>query len=372
MDDGESEIRRQPARASRRTVRGVDRPLAGDAVTARIWSVALLLLVALLLYPFVSGILGAAVLFVLVEPLLRRVTGTHRRRVAAFATMFACFFVLVVPGAWLLGELLAQVPGAVRQLQGSAAVQRLMQMTLGDLAVGTLLHQATADIVSWSSRQTMGVVSGAMHSTLNLVVALFGTYYLLTSHDSLWAQVRARLPIAPALADVLKLRFHRVTEAMVLGVVAACVAQGALVGVAFWALGLPHALLWGAVTAVVSVLPIFGSALVWLPACGVLLASDRPGAALFLLGYGSLLVSNIDNVLRLVVYQRVSQIHPMVTLVGAFAGVKVFGVAGLLLGPLVLSYALELAWIDTRVPVRESLPDPLRRSDSAAPAPVLL
>jgi predicted PurR-regulated permease PerM len=325
----------------------VDTPRAADPVTARLWSAGLVLLVALLLYPFISGILGAAVLFVLVEPLLRRVTGTHRRRVAAFAAMFACFFVLIVPGAWLLGEMLAQVPDAVRQLQGSAAVGRLMRIQLGDIAVGTLLHQATADIVAWSSRQTMGVISGAMHSTLNLVVALFGTYYLLTSHDSVWPQVRARLPIAPQLADLLKTRFHRVTEAMVLGVVAACIAQGTLVGAAFWALGLPHALLWGAVTAVVSVLPIFGSALVWLPASGVLLASERPAAALFLLAYGSLLVSNIDNVLRLVVFQRVSQIHPMVTLVGAFAGVKVFGVAGLLLGPLVLSYALELASIDS-------------------------
>ncbi len=319
-------------------------------MTARVWSAALLILVAVLLFPFVPGILGAAVLFVLAAPLLRRVTGARRRRIAAFAMMFACFFVLVVPGAWLLGEILAQVPNAVRQLQGSAAVQRLMGVRLGDVALGTLLHQATADIVAWSSRQTMGIISGAMHSTLNLVVALFGTYYLLTSHENLWPQLRARLPMTPALADLLRARFHRVTEAMVLGVVAACVAQGALIGVALWTLGLPHALLWGAVTALVSVLPIFGSALVWLPASGILVASGRPGAGLFLFGYGTLLVSNIDNVLRLVVYRRVSQIHPMLTLVGAFAGVKVFGIAGLLLGPLVLSYAFELVSLDTRPP----------------------
>ena len=87
---------------------------------------------------------------------------------------------------------------------------------------------------------------------------------------------------------------------------------------------------------------MFGSALVWLPAAIYLFAGGRTGAATGLLLFGALVVSNVDNALRLVVYRRVSHIHPMVTLVGAFAGVHGFGVAGLLIGPLVLSYAIEL------------------------------
>lgn len=316
---------------------------SSPGIAGRVWAIALVAVVAALLYPFIPGLLGAAVLYVLAEPLLRRVSGTMHRRVGAFALMFLTFFAVVIPGVWLLGELLAQVPDAVRQIQGSPAVQRVMRMQLGDIQVGAVLRGATTEIVSWSSHQTIAAIGGAMSSTLNLVVALFGTYYLLTSHDEIWPRIRGLLPVSPRRADVLRLRFHRVTEAMVLGVVLACVAQGTLVGVAFWALGIPHALLWGAVTAVASVLPLFGSALVWLPTVGVLLAQDRTGAAVFLLSYGVLIVSNIDNALRLVVYRRVSQIHPMVTLVGAFAGVKTFGAAGLLLGPLVLSYALELA-----------------------------
>jgi predicted PurR-regulated permease PerM len=88
---------------------------------------------------------------------------------------------------------------------------------------------------------------------------------------------------------------------------------------------------------------------VWLPASAFLLLQQRIGAALALAGFGVLIVSNIDNALRLVVYRRVSHIHPMVTLVGAFAGANAFGLAGLVLGPLVLSYALELARVYARV-----------------------
>ena len=308
----------------------------------KLWTGALVALVGLLLYPFVSGLLGAGVLFVLTAPLLRRVTPAAHRKPAAFLLMFLCFFVVVLPALWLFAELLGQVPDALRQLQQSAAVERLMAVRVGDIQVGTLLRQATSEIVSWSSRQTIAALSGALHSALNLVVALFGAYYLLTAQEGMWQRARLHLPVAPDTADVLRVRFYRTTEAMVLGVLLASIAQGALVGIAFRALGLPHSLLWGAVTAVVSLLPIFGSALVWLPASAILFASHRPGAATFLVAYGSLLVANVDNVLRLVVYERVSHIHPMVTLVGAFAGVKVFGLAGLLLGPLVLSYAVEL------------------------------
>jgi predicted PurR-regulated permease PerM len=228
-------------------------------------------------------------------------------------------------------------------MQENAAIRRVMALHLGGVELGAALRQATSEIVSWSSRQTMVAIGGAMATTLNLVIALFGAYYLLTAGDAIWTRAVAHLPVPAATAEALRVRFHRVTEAMVLGVVFSALAQGTLVGLAFWALGFPHVVLWGAVTAVASVLPIFGSGVVWLPAAAVLLAQHRYGAAIALLAYGAFLVSNVDNLLRLLVYRRVSQIHPMVTLVGAFAGVKAFGMTGLLLGPLVLSYAMELA-----------------------------
>ena len=326
---------------------------------------------ALLLMPFISGLLGAAVLYVLTVPLLARVVTRRQRRAAAFGLMFACFFALVLPGIWLLGELLAQIPDAVREIQGSPAVQRVMAIRVGDIEVGTLAQRGAGDLVSWSSRQSVAVASGVLSATLNLVIALFGAYYLLTAPPTTWPRLRAVLPLAPTTLEMLRQRFHRVTEAMVLGVVLSSLSQGVLVGAALAVLGFPHYLLWGAATAIASILPVFGSGLVWLPAAAVLLARDRVGAAVFLLAYGALLVSNVDNALRLVVYRRVSQIHPMVTLVGAFAGVRAFGIAGLLLGPLVLSYTIELLAVQRAVSVGETPPTPGRVADTDARSPAL-
>jgi predicted PurR-regulated permease PerM len=320
---------------------GVDR----NRVVARVLIVALFAAIVLLLLPYVTGLLGGAILYVVARPLLQRLEQRRKRRVAAVATVFVLFVILVVPGAWLLAELVGQIPDAVRSLEQSAAAQRLMTMRIGSLELGTQLKRATSDVLQWGSRQTLGALGGVVGATINLVISLFGAYYLLMSGGQLWERSRALLPFDATMSELLRRRFHRVTEAMLVGVAVTAAAQGTLVGIAFAFLGFRNALFWGAVTALVSILPMFGSALVWLPAAIVLAGQDRVGAAIGMALFGALVVSNIDNALRLVVYRRVSHIHPMVTLVGAFAGVRAFGLAGLLIGPLVLSYAIALASI---------------------------
>ena len=309
---------------------------------ARALTIALLAGVALVLLPFISGLLGAGILYVIAEPLLRRLSAVRARRVAALVTVFVLFAVLVLPGIWLFTKLLAQIPESVRELQRTVLVQQLLALRIGGLEIGSQLQSAASDVVRWSSRQTLDALGGILSATVNLVIALFGTYYLLMSGDRLWEQSVRVLPFDAATSERLRLRFHRVTEAMVLGVVVTGAAQGTLVGVAFALLGFDNALFWGAVTAVCSIVPMFGSAIVWLPAAVLLFAQRHFGGAVALAAFGALVVSNTDNALRLIVYKRVSEVHPMVTLVGAFAGVNAFGLAGLLIGPLILLYAIEL------------------------------
>ena len=313
-----------------------------NRIGARALTIALLAAVAILLLPFISGLLGAAILYVIAEPLLRRLSAVRTRRVGAVVAVLVLFVALVLPGVWLFTELLVQIPDAIRELQRSALYLQLMALRIGDVDIGAQLQAATSDVVRWSSRQTLALLGGIMSATVNLVIALFGTYYLLMSGDRMWAHSMRMLPFEATTSERLRVRFHRVTEAMVLGVVVTGAAQGTLVGGAFALLGFEHALFWGAVTAVCSVVPMFGSGIVWLPASLLLLAQQRLGASIALLAFGALIVSNIDNALRLVVYKRISAVHPMVTLVGAFAGVNAFGLAGLLIGPLILLYAIEL------------------------------
>jgi len=115
-----------------------------------------------------------------------------------------------------------------------------------------------------------------------------------------------------------------------------------LLGVAFGIAGLPNALFWSVVTVAVAILPVVGSGLIWGPAALVLILQGRPVAGVLLIIWGAVVVGSVDTLLRPLIYRRFSTIHPLITLIGAIGGVSQFGLLGLLIGPLALSYLFEL------------------------------
>ena len=139
------------------------------------------------------------------------------------------------------------------------------------------------------------------------------------------------------------------TEATLLGTALTAILQGTVVALGFAVTGLPDAWFWGTVTAMVSVLPVFGSAFVWGPGVLALLAQGRYNAATALLVIGVVVASNIDNVMRPLVNRRGSNLHPMTTVVGAVAGIGVLGQPGLLLGPLAFTFFFDLVKLYRRV-----------------------
>jgi predicted PurR-regulated permease PerM len=248
--------------------------------------------ITLAVLPFAAGLLGALVLYVGLAPIHRRVSAHVPRRIAAAALVVATALLILLPIAWLLAVAIDGAPAAVLQLRDSPDLRRLAAIRVGEVDVGTRLIDAGGAIVSWVSSQALRVIGGA--------VPLIGT----------------------ALTAVL---------------------QGMVVALGFAATGLGDPWFWGVVTAIVSVLPVFGSALVWFPAAVALAVQGRYGAAAGLAALGALVASNIDNVMRPLVNRRVSNLHPMTTLVGAFAGVGVLGLPGILLGPLAITYFFEVA-----------------------------
>jgi predicted PurR-regulated permease PerM len=249
---------------------------------------------------------------------------------------------IVVTGAWLLGALVNEAQDAARRLNESGVLNQLATLRIRGVNIGAEFAKFGGTAVSWLSGQAFAIFGSATRTALNLVIAFFGLYYLLLMADELWEETRRFLPFSAATAESLRLRFHNVTEAMTLGTALTGALQGTIVGLGFLMVGLPNALFWGVVTACASILPVLGSAFVWLPASIILFARHHIGSAIALAAIGGVVASNIDNVIRPLIYKRVSNIHPMITLVGAFGGVSTLGLVGLLLGPLAITYFFEL------------------------------
>jgi len=311
-----------------------------DRAAALIVALALAIVVALT--PFFSGLLGAAVLYVIFLNPYRWLAKWLKPGIAASAILLVALLVIALPLTWLIGIVIDQAPDALRRVQGSGVFARFAALRIGNMPIGSELAKASGDLLSWLSTQLVAFVGGATSAALNLVIAFFGLYYMLRSGPQMWAAARSYIPFSPRTADALKDRFFGVTQATLLGTALVAVLQGTLVGTGFWLVDLPNPLFWGTVTAFASILPVLGSGLVWLPAVLILAAQSRYASAVIMLIIGGGIASNVDNVIRPLVYRRVSNIHPMITLVGAFAGVRYFGLLGLLLGPLAIAYLFEL------------------------------
>ena len=292
--------------------------------------------------PFLAGLLGAVVLSVMGAPIHRALARKLGARRSALLITLAMAVLLAAPAVLLFSIAVSQAPIALQHALESADFARLSALQVGGLDVGAQIADIGRNIVRWGSTRAMTAAGSVTRALLNLLLALVGVYYLLPNGTELWHRARTFIPFSPQGSELLGEQFSSTTKAALLGIMAAAISQGVTVGVGFWLVALPNPIFWGAMTGLVSILPILGSALVWAPGVAVLFLDERPGAALALALIGVVIASNVDNIVRPLVYRRVSGLLPMTSLLGAFAGLKVLGILGLLLGPLALLYCMEL------------------------------
>lgn len=308
---------------------------------ARLALLAIGVAILWLLWPYVTGIVGGAAMAALLLPAQRRFGARHAKRVATTLVVGAVI-IIVLPAAACVIAALAEAPATLRRLVESDLVARLSTLRFGSIDLGGWVTRATGELAAAAPRQLVSIAGSVTNALLNLLIAAVTAFYILVAGDGAWRAVSDYLPFSPAHAAELRRRFILVTESTILGSITTAVAQALVVAIGFAVTGLPDVILWGVVTVFASLLPVLGSALVWVPGTIALVVQGRPVAALTLGLIGFVVASNIDNVLRPIVNRRVSRIHPLVTLVGAFAGVHAFGLIGVLLGPLLISFFLSI------------------------------
>jgi predicted PurR-regulated permease PerM len=249
---------------------------------------------------------------------------------------------LVLPMVWLVTLLVGQAQSAANSILSSSLLQRVGTLQIGGIAVGPQLKQAGSEAVSFLAGSAFTLIGTAARLTINLLLSLFGLYYLLMDPGAAWRFLRPFIPFSDASVTALGDRFTAVTNATIIGTGVSALIQGTLMWLAFLVFGLPNGEFWGAVVVMFSLLPVVGSGLVWVPAALVLFSNGRVGAAAGMVIWGILMGVVVDYLIRPYVSNRYAQIHPLITLAGAIAGVSYLGIIGLLIGPLALSYFFEL------------------------------
>jgi predicted PurR-regulated permease PerM len=294
-------------------------------------------LIAISLAPIGVGLASAVVLY----ELCARPCAWVARRVpavlAAVLTAAAVLALLVGPLVWLGHHLSARLPAVLaamatsRQQQGGASANG-MATWLNTQAAHT--GEAAAD---WLPHILSSLGRDTAWTLMNSSIAFLGLYYLLTAAPTTWPRFADMLPLSPAGTESLRARFRDITLGSFVGTLLSASAQGVAIGIGFQLAGIRDASFWGAAAALATLVPIVGNALVWLPALVVTLVRQQYGGAIAIGIFGALLPPLIDRLARATVARHVGRVHPMVTLVGAIAGLGVAGAAGIILGPIVLA-----------------------------------
>jgi len=339
-------------------------------VIAPAFACALLALLAWLVYaiasPFLVAIGWAVTITVVTFPmyeLLRRKLG-GRSGAASSLMVLLIVLLLVGPAVILMTSLSRQAADLYPKLEELAAHQNPLQSVrdkldsykdnpvLGKVAesiqsllpspgeIRTTVPEALKKVIG----AVTGMVTAALSNLLSFLINLFltlaalGIFYL--RGEMLVEEVTSLLPFPEDRSRELVSRLGAVMKAVVKGVGLTCIAQGALGGLGFWVTGLPSPLLFGTVMAFGSLVPVVGTAVVWLPGALYLLFAGKTVAGIGLILWGVFAVGNIDNILRPLLIGGNIGIPLPLLIVGILGGLFSFGLTGLVLGPLVLAVLL--------------------------------
>ena len=294
------------------------------------------------LWPFSTGLIGAPVLYVVFAPVHHWLAQRIKPGISAALVVLLGVILVLGPGVSFVGVIAGEAQDMASGVIRSPLLSRLRELRIGPYDVGAQIEALGSRLVSFIGTSALGLIGTATRLGIQLTITFFGLYYLLVAPQTAWRQVQPFIPFSRRNTEILRDRFRDVTISTLIGTGLTSTVQGVLVGVAFWIAGIPNALFWGVVTVVLAILPVVGSGLVWGPGVLSLALEGNYGRAVGLALWGVIVVGNVDNVIRPMVFRRWAQIHPFITIIGAFAGIQYFGLLGLVIGPLAISYFFEL------------------------------
>ncbi|MGI4870466.1 MAG: AI-2E family transporter [Janthinobacterium lividum] len=303
------------------------------------------------LLQYLTAFLGAGILYVVLRPWFTALV--HKRHwnrtlVTVLLLLFA-IIVLVIPFFALSSLLIDRVTELAKHpdqiLAAVQSVQRKVGMQVTqENQVRQLLQQGAARVSQWIPTLASSVLS----VIVIIGLMLFTMYYLFMQEEAFLAGVHRYLPFREKTMDELSESLKNNVNANVLGQGIVALVQGLLTGATLWVFGVPEWPFWTVIAFFMAFIPVLGTPLVWGPAAIYQFAQGHTNQGIGILVVGVVVIINIDNLLRIWMGKYMGDIHPWVTLVGLTLGVDIFGIVGLVIGPLLLSYFIVLMKVFAR------------------------
>lgn len=293
------------------------------------------------LFPFVTAIFGALIFFVLFRPFYKFLNEKAglRKGLSAGVVIFVSLIILIIPFVIIINALITETRVIIENKMFFGTLINLVDNLFPNSDFGLILSDFYPDILNFSKNFIINISQSAGRFIINLFIMYFVLYFLFVDDKIIKEKVCEFIPFNNKNSKELLLEFKNITYSTVLATGIIAVLQGSFLTIAFLIFGVKGALLWGLIGTILSFFPFFGTPMIWIPAVIIRYFQHDYRAAIGLLISG-IFISTFDNLLRPYIQKKVGSIHPVISVVGIFMGIPIFGLLGVVIGPLLLSYFL--------------------------------
>jgi predicted PurR-regulated permease PerM len=328
------------------------------------------LALAWVLLPFYGAILWALIIAMLFLPIYRRLLKrlTPHRNLAVGLVMLLVLVGAVLPFALITAALAREANFAYQRINSGAwnpaqflrglfeALPAWVTTLLEHAGVGNfeqMQRQALAALAQGSqvmATQALGIGMDTFGFVASLGVTLYLAFFLIRDGDTLAQIAKTAMPVPPQFKQELLDKFLAVLRATVKGSLLIAVVQGMLGGLAFWFLGVNGALLWAVVMAFLSLVPMVGAGLVWLPVAAYFFITGGLWQCFALVAYGVFIIGLADNLLRPMLVGKDTGMPDWVVMITTIGGLAVFGLNGFIIGPTIAAMFIAVWHLAPPVP----------------------
>ena len=331
-----------------------------------IFRIIIFLFAAGLLYmlrSFLNAFLGAVILYVLFRPLMIYLVEKKkwRKGLASLTLLLVSFLIVMLPifaiSYMLISKLTLFFSDTSMMLRMMNSIDESIRNYTGfnfftEENILALQNKATGALAT--------LVSESFSMFADLAIMYFMLFYLLANYGRWSNLIETFIPVDPDKIDEFRSELKSMTFSNALGAPLLALVQGLFAYFGYWIFGVQEPLFWGLMTGFFSFVPIVGTLIIWLPAAIVQVTSGFAWQGLGIALYGIFVIGVVDNVFRFILQKKIADVHPLVTLLGVIAGIPLFGVAGIIFGPLFISYLLLMLKM-----YQEDYMDPPRKNQAA-------
>jgi predicted PurR-regulated permease PerM len=321
----------------------------------RLRQVILLLIIILLavlllkqLYIFLPGFLGAITLYILFRESYYSLTIKKKwnKTLTAFLFITVSIIAIAIPLYFSIMLLTNKVSGVLSNPMEIVTDAKIVGQKIFEKTGFQILSEE--NIAAFQKKAT-AIVPAILNSSANLLsnfaIMFFLLYFLLKNGRETEKFLDRFIPLKDENIDLLGNETKNMVKANAIGIPVLAVIQGVIAALGYWVFGVKDFMLWGFLTGICSMIPVVGTAIIWVPLVLYMYAINKTGSALGLLIYAAVIITNIDYVARLTILKRLMDVHPLITIFGVIVGIGLFGFWGVIFGPLFISYFIVLVKI---------------------------